>query len=130
MSKTCSIFIDNISPIDNRIISYLNNKYDSIVLVGSSMTTKYHPKLPYIYYNYIRYYDNIDIIFQNLKDILKLGITNHKIGYIYDCTKHNSDYNLVASLLKKVDVMLVEDKQIPMQLFADTFEYTKEVIYV
>lgn len=129
MNKACSIFIDNDGPINSKILSYLRDRYDSIMLVGSQMTTKYHAELPYVYYNYIRYEYDIDIIFQNLTDIDKLGDTDHRIGYIYDCSKNNIGYNTVSSLFNKIDLLIL-DNDTPKELFKDVFNYSKEIVYV
>lgn len=130
MNKVCSIFIDNLNPIEPKIIKYLRDKYELVYLVGSEVTTKYHIDLPYVYYGYIKYLDNIDIVFQNLKDIEKMHFVSNNIGYIYDCEKHNISYNILHNLLNRVDYILVDNISIPHQLFVDVFEFQKDIIYV
>jgi predicted phosphodiesterase len=129
MNKTCSIFVDN-NLINNKVLSFLNKKYDSVFLIGNQMTSKNHKELPYLYYNYIRYNYDIDIVFQNLKDIAKFNMMDHKIGYIYNCENHNISYNTLSSFFKKINFIIVDDPKIPKKMFEDVFEYYNEVIYV
>lgn len=130
MNKLCSIYLDGSGPVDDKIINYLKNKYDSIFLVGREVTTKYHSDIPYLYYNYIRYMTNIDIVFQNLTDIETLGLAKHNIYYIYDASKHNKNYNIVSDMFAKLDSVLLIDKNISQQLLQDVFKFSKEIIYV
>lgn len=130
MNNTCSIYIDNQSPVSNNVIKYLTNKYDTLFLIGNDMTTKYHDNIPYIYYNYVKYNRNIDIYFQNILDIEKLDYDNHRIGYIYDGSRHNGKHSLLLELFNKVDTVLLVDNGIPQALITDVFNYNKETIYV
>lgn len=130
MNKLCSIYLDGSGPIDNKVINYLKNKYDNIFLVGKDVTTKYHNDIPYLYYNYIKYMTNIDIVFQNLTDIETLGSAKHNICYIYDASKHNKNYSIVSDMFSKLDSVLLIDKNISQQLLQDIFKFSKEIVYV
>ena len=130
MNKICSIFLDHNSLINTSILDYLRNRYDSVILTGSQMTTKYHVELPYIYYNYLRYNYDIDIIFQNLTDIAKFDNSGHRIGYIYNCESHNIDYNTLPIYFKKIGFIITDNRVVSKEMLSDVFEYNQEVIYV
>lgn len=130
MNKLCSIYLDGSGPIDNKVINYLKNKYDNIFLVGKDVTTKYHNDIPYLYYNYIKYMTNIDIVFQNLTDIETLGSAKHNTCYIYDTSKHNKNHSIISDMFTKLDSVLLIDKNISQQLLQDIFKFSKEIIYV
>lgn len=130
MNKICSIFLDNSKPVEPKIIAYLKQKYNSVILTGNQMTTQYHQEIPYIYYNYFKYNYETDIIFQNLKDIIKFENSSHKIGYIYNCESHNIDYNIASSLFKKIHFIISDDKKINQEMLEHIFGYSKEMLYV
>jgi len=130
MNKVCSIFVDNTENVDNKIISYLKTKYDTVFLCGTGMTTKFNSDIPYIYYNYLQYNPNIDILFQNIADINKIKINCINIGYIYNDNGHHHSYDLTHSSYAKIDFILSLNKKITKKLLSDIFSYTKELIHV
>ena len=130
MNKICSIFLDQSSLINPSILNFLIKQYDSVILTGNQMTTKHHVELPYIYYNYLRYNYDVDIIFQNLTDIAKFDNSRHKIGYIYNCESHNIDYNTLPMYFKKISFIITDNKKVSKEMLMDVFGYDQEVIYV
>lgn len=129
-NKICSIYIDNSGPINSSVIKYLRSTYETIFLVGQQVTSRYHEDIPYVYYNYIRYKPNIDIVFQNLLDIETIDIDNRYIRYIYDHSKHNKLYNSILNNINKINSILLLNKNINKELLSDVFNYEKEVEYV
>jgi hypothetical protein len=130
MNKICSIYLDDEGPIDANVIAYLKNRYDTIFLVGQQVTTKYHTDIPYIYYNYIRYKSNIDIVFQNLMNIETIDIEGRNVWYIYDISKHKKNHKMISNAFKQIDTVLLTNKNISQTLLQNVFNFQKEVVYV
>lgn len=130
MNKICSIYLDNEGPIDANVIAYLKSKYNTVFLVGQQVTTKYHTDMPYIYYNYIRYKSNIDIVFQNLMNIETVDINRRNVGYIYDTSKHKKNHKMISNAFNQVNTIFLRDKNIPQTLLQNVFNYHKEIVYV
>lgn len=130
MNKTCSIFVDNSEPIDDKVISYLKTKYDVVFLCGTGMTAQFNVDIPYIYYNYLQYNTSIDIVFQNIADIQKIKVNGANIGYIYNDKGHHHSYDIVKDMYSKIDYIILSNKKITKRLLSDIFSYDKELLYV